>query len=754
MAKKRIDLSGVKEFLFNHGEKVALGLCGLIAIVLGGWNLWGATSAGYSDNGKSWPEAFKDAQSGIVNKMNGVKAQAFDAKSIDPVNFVWDPIELKYVPVPYAQVREDGDFKRRNPAALTILDDPKSMRLDYIRSLVLVHDLNKSARTVKGVVPAGTSVPKDSLENRMKEGRAQTFVVVHAVFPMKEQVEEFRKALKYATQKELFDAPREEIPKILGINVLRYELTSIGGADVSKDPEVIVQYDPASKRLKLQPALEKLLREAMYDETSPPALEPYLYEGLAMPLPVLAYGRYPKFQFPGWQVAWGGDDEPEKKVVMDKPPPGKKDPDSIFVPGKGRKDKDKEKPNPNPQPGPVAPNSAVELDVTTIKDDKLREFDPVLSNRLFGDPDNADKKIEVDLNVFHVLGQLVPRAADNTKPGIKPGPGGGAKQDGSKYFAAWDTDPPKVKEAPPGPTTKKDPKDAPPPTVYPPWERDALVRFIDADVKPGKTYYYAVQVRIANPNHKKDDKVAAAFLAAMTELPLDKFSWVRTPSITIPQDSFLYAMDQHLLDEWANPANARKSDVKLPANATTFQVHQFVTERRDQEKPERDPYVIGDWVVIERQVVRKGERIGAKETVPFPAWRPLREAFMVPGTPGDPKKKIPATVGARIALKSEADAPVLIDFTGGKRFKPNTATPVVEEESAVEALILTFDADGKQRLRVQNSRDDAAAMQPRAQVGFGRSDDPPFQAISRQERWQATLRRIQDSLQAPAPPKK
>ncbi len=40
MAKKKIDLSGVKEFLFNHGEKVALGVCAFLAIALGGWSLW------------------------------------------------------------------------------------------------------------------------------------------------------------------------------------------------------------------------------------------------------------------------------------------------------------------------------------------------------------------------------------------------------------------------------------------------------------------------------------------------------------------------------------------------------------------------------------------------------------------------------------------------------------------------------------------------------------------------------------------
>ena len=252
----------------------------------------------------------------IANKV----APVFDVNSIDPKFYRWDPIESKYVPSPYAQVGEVNDSKRRNPTPLTVLDDAKSMRLDYIRGMVLVHEFNEVDRTLKGVVPAsgGAKQPKvgaagtELLEDRLKVGRAQTFVVVHAVFPMKQQVEEFRKALKFATQKELFDQPREDLPKIVGINVVRFELTAIGGSLVSKEPKVIVEYNPAKGRLEMQPALENLLRRAMYDETTPPIFEPYLYEGLAMPLPAIAYGKYPRFQFPGWSLAWGAD-EPEEK---------------------------------------------------------------------------------------------------------------------------------------------------------------------------------------------------------------------------------------------------------------------------------------------------------------------------------------------------------------------------------------------------------------------------------------------------------
>ncbi len=685
----------------------------------------------------------------IVNQETSAQAPAFDRKSIDPTSLVWDPIESRYVPTHYVQVSETSDSKRRNPTPLTILDDPKTMRLDYVRSVVLMHDINEAERSVKGVIPAGGSRPKagadgkEIVEDRMKAGRAHRFVVVHAVFPMKKQMEEFRKALKLASQKDLFDQ-RDDLPKIIGINVFRVELSHIGGDVISKEPVTIVTYDPTKNRLMMQPALETLLRQAMYDETTPPVFESYLYEGLAMPLPALAYGRYPRFQFPGWTLAWG-DDEPEKKgIAMDKPPPGKKDGEPGFVVPGSRKDKDKIKPNPNPQPG-VPADAPGEFDITTIKDDRLKEAEPALSARLFGKSDNTDKAIDKDFNVFQVLGKFLDADKD-AKPANNPpnkfGPGGAKPNplDGSKYFAAWDIGPQATWRADPVvPPKGKDPKgkDAPPPGgVFPPWERDALVRFIDADVVPGKTYYYAVQVRIANPNYrKKVETVAFEDLTRMAELRLDRdSSWVTTPSITIPQDYFLYAMDQHQIDD---PAGARKSE-KLPPNATTFQIHQWLAEKPDLLNS-GPPFVIGDWVVVERQVVRKGERIGAKETVAFPYWRPNREAFELPKLPVDPKRRNEVRYGASIVLKGD-DAPILIDFAGGK-------------ESAVEALILTFDADGKQRLRVHNSRDDAAAVQPLALVGVSRPE-APFEAITRQERWLKTQRRIQDLKDSAVPPKK
>jgi hypothetical protein len=774
MAKPKINMSAVKEFMFNHGEKVALGVCGFIAIVLGGLKLMGAAGAGIADGtNKPWPAALTDAKNSIQSQMANAKIQPVDMSALKPEPYGWPKRESNFVPTPYTQVGEVNDSKRRNPTALKMLEDPKSFRLDYIRALVHVHDYDKAERTVKGIAPAGAGAvaPPPPLPgtkkkgevaapafvpDRLKAAQAQRFVVVQGIFPLKQQVEEFRKALKLATQKELFDLPREDLPKFLGLNVVRFELTKIGGEMVGKEPEVIVQFDPRANSgkggLKLQKALETLLREAMYDEDTPEALKAYLYDGLAMPLPKLAYGRYPKFKFTGWDIAWAEDEPAKKDIAMEKQPPQTPKGGGPKLPG-GSKGK---LPNPNPMPPPgMNPGGGVERVVETIFDKDLREAEPILSGRLFGNfkkINDKEKNIVNDFNVFHVLGELAPTedrplvirppgkgprpagtgpAMPNPNPNMKPNQN--QNQNQGSYFDAWDIDPPEAPTAVPGPTVgTKPPKDAPP-ASYPPWERDALVRFIDADVQPGKTYSYAIQVRIANPNYKQVNLVAAEFLATVPELQDNNNSWVTTPSITIPQDYFLYAMDQTLFDEAASPPT--KKEIKLPPkDTTTFQVHRWMTQAMDMEKGE--PYIIGDWVVVERQVVRKGEHIGGTLTVPVVVWNKMKEAFEVPKTPAtkkDPEK------WARIKIKD--DAPILVDFTGGRRLKEKTA--FLEEDTAVEALIMT--ADGK--LRVHNSRDDAEAKQAEAKV-----EGQLLQEVSRQQRWLTAQRRIQEVKRAAAPP--
>ena len=148
--------------------------------------------------------------------------------------------------------------------------------------------------------------------------------------------------------------------------------------------------------------------------------------------------------------------------------------------------------------------------------------------------------------------------------------------------------------------------------------------------------------------------------------------------------------------------------------------------------------MIGAWMVLDRKVVRQGRRIGGTEKmVFFPAWRPWLKR--------SPSRKPPATSRRRcrlilaLAIKLKDDAPVLVDFAGGKKMKSANA---VEEETALDVLILT--PDGKSACTIRATI--RTRLQPLAEV---QGLPPP--AISRQDRYLQTQRRLNETLNATAP---
>ena len=237
---------------------------------------------------------------------------------------------------------------------------------------------------------------------------------------------------------------------------------------------------------------------------------------------------------------------------------------------------------------------------------------------------------------------------------------------------------------------------------------NAIIRFIDPDVEPGKTYRYAIQVRFRNPNFNKKEEVMFQRLATEEELYVDPIdSWVQTQNHTIPYEYSLYAVDQILLDDWADDKPDRKHHPSLDVKKdhTTFQVHQWVKEKFNFGN-ESD--MIGDWVVAERLLVRKGDHIGEDAVVQVPVWKKYKNAFEVPnGIPFKlPKGNTILKPGIKITLapplqtndnnSRDVKPPVLVDFVGGKHKMGN-----ISEDSAVDALVMGSDG----RLFVLNSRE-------------------------------------------------
>lgn len=724
MAKK-INVAVVKEFLFNHGEKVALGTCAFVALFFGVMGLLRAMHAGKPDgSNKTWPEAFQVEQTRINDSL--IKAEAIVlspsvTQKMQPEFYVWDEVKSKYVSSPYAVQGEPNTSKRINPLVLAI--DANQIQLDYLPALVYVHEVQgnslmvlapKNAPDEKPPPPEKGKGKKDpprpvNLYPPVMKGVPTRMVVVTAVFPMRKQVEEFQQALRMSSQREMFKTQREDLPRVLGINVMKYEIVNKKRVDEKGEILLGVLWNSKEKNLTKGKALDDLLRIAFYDEETPELLKEHIWAGLTTPWPKLGNAQYPKFKFDGFEI-----DFPEAMPKRDVADSGKKGGGEIeLFPNKRPRDKMKP-PGEEMKPGHI---DHVEKPMKVVD---VRTAYPLLAARLFPvEPKDGDPKSVSPYNIFHVLGydpaaknlpEKMPRPAPGEMPG-RVGRPGKEQLGGDRFFSAWEINPPKEEEvvAPDGKKVEDLAKAA-----YPKWDRDALVRFVDPGAVPGKTYEYDIQVRMANPNFGKDAaEIAFADLARFEELPPS--DWVTTKPITIPSEYRLYAIDEQpapdptLIFDPKKPTP--KSDFvaakeyKEHQDKTTFQIHQWIEDARDPDNA-GPKFVIGDWAIAERIWVRRGETIGHQALVKVPNWQKKYESFeMRTFKEAVPGKKDVTKPGFKMDFKSETERPILIDFTGGKRWKADNK---LEEESAVDALVLS--SDGK--LLLLNSRIAAEGVEP------------------------------------------
>ena len=239
-----------------------------------------------------------------------------------------------------------------------------------------------------------------------------------------------------------------------------------------------------------------------------------------------------------------------------------------------------------------------------------------------------------------------------------------------------------------------------------------LIRLFDVNVEPGKTYEYRMQVRMANPNYHRTESASQTYADA-TELPTN--SWYVLPQkLTVPNDLYYYAVDQKELDakapkEPAEPGKEKEKELKLPAlpvqpNQTVLQIHRWVDYLHPKSRAA--DLAVGDWVIAERAVVTRGEPIGPQR-VEVPYWRTTQDRFTmatdVPPPPAGRAAKLPPSVD--VPFVPENEAPVVVDFRGGdvtyKRTHPKTddpaaATdqpPAIQDKAPLEVLLIT--PDGK-----------------------------------------------------------
>jgi hypothetical protein len=258
---------------------------------------------------------------------------------------------------------------------------------------------------------------------------------------------------------------------------------------------------------------------------------------------------------------------------------------------------------------------------------------------------------------------------------------------------------------------------------------DALVRFFDPDVQPGKTYFYAIRVRMANPNYGKKNDVAYTKLSEAKELdwavPQPISGWTFTPPITIPHDYYWYVNDTV-----PDPKIRGGADYTGPKDRdmAPVQVHRWMEKSNNQD-------TVGSWIIAERFWSRRGDPIGRKDVlVEAPQWNKPRQMFEVANQPQRAKGKKPppdkvVTEGLVVEMV-EYPPTLIVDYTGGRRTNVRVGKEYVDQDtSAIDMLALLPDG----RLVMRNQRVDS---------------DPEFAAgQERQQRfdqWRDRLKELRD----------
>jgi hypothetical protein len=239
------------------------------------------------------------------------------------------------------------------------------------------------------------------------------------------------------------------------------------------------------------------------------------------------------------------------------------------------------------------------------------------------------------------------------------------------------------------------------PKYYPLNEDFLLLRFLDPEILPGHSYQYRIRIIMRNPNFGKDALVSQPGFAKLERL--ESPWWTVPGAATIPPETYFYAITPKTYEKKVKEKFERNSamqELLLPKEGkTVVQIHEWAQEVRLNANA-KEP--IGTWIVGEVPV-GPGEYIGRKHLVQLPTWSAERTAYALKELPGGIKFKPPAKDPPKGWLVDLTTQAVLVDFEGGK-FRGQINNNSVQDDADVEMLVVRPDGS----VMVRNSATDTA----------------------------------------------
>src|SRR5438445_12613549 len=111
MKMKKIDFAGLTPLLLQYGDKVVLGVCVAVTVLLVGMGLLSAKSA----SGTDWAEELKKAADNLDRQIHSAQVPEVPKEklaSLEPVLYRWHEWHSDYDQGPYIQQADRADTKR------------------------------------------------------------------------------------------------------------------------------------------------------------------------------------------------------------------------------------------------------------------------------------------------------------------------------------------------------------------------------------------------------------------------------------------------------------------------------------------------------------------------------------------------------------------------------------------------------------------------------------------------------------------
>jgi hypothetical protein len=685
MALKDFDF---KQFMIEKGERVGLGVAGVVAVLLIGWFLFwpghGVFSKNPTELAADLDKKAKDAEVKLRNSQPGAAdlPKDPDKPPIDFAVFTLKAGEALYFTVAgWFHADPKTDSKRRNPELLTpdsglasvelaqlqtyilsnngkglyVLKDDKNKntptKTNPLQNLIgargiganqfgqgrLMMPINNTLAAPEGVAPKKMElVPIEKLGDMANIKPAQTvrplrMAVLALSFPYEAELKEYMRTLRLGSYNAVLGEPSEEVEE-----GQQGKLPAFRFLGVNVERRIV---DVTGKPLTNQHNRAKDGWEKIDVETS----------------------------FKPWVMVSG------KRIQQDE-----KDLDPIELDGLVM---------PRLLQAREGQYRMIERELPLITDtlEKLKKVKP-------DQPIALPQQFNQDtLNVFSKSGAVSTKAGPAgvgkvTNPGAQ----------GSEAFRPNLT------------TTGPNDKNAPAPVT----PHHCLIRLVDVTIKPGTIYQYRVQVRMANPNFKRTDvanpKYAEHPELGQVEVNVDgKKEWVHEDrwyqlpdNVSVPPERLYYAVDQKQLD--LKDTNLAK-DYRCVGFSTpydskhqaVFQIHRWL---EDVAPTKREFTPVGEWGVAERIVVNRGEYIGRPVRIEVPVWMSDLDGFHLAAN-NLANRRIN---GIEVDFGSPVNEAILVDYEGGKLEHQRPGGVKVQEDTTVETLILSSDG----RLLAHDSRSD------------------------------------------------